>query len=140
MAASQKPRKKYRRRPVLNPLNMREEWAIEGDPYAVLMAMDGGCVEESHMAMLAAHADMVRRMFDPSRPERRQADTLIRIIADIKSRQELRILSGEDVAIRAALTVTIEAIRNATNADIYRSAMASMHDMDKFGGVRVRLG
>ena len=78
MPKNSKPRKAYRPRPVVHPLNARDSWKIEGDTHAALLAMEAGTVEEAHLAMLAAHADMVRRLFDPSRPERRQADTIIR--------------------------------------------------------------
>ena len=134
------PRKKYRPKPICNPLNMRDPWAIEGEAHAALLAMESGDVEESHLAMLAAHADMVRRLYGPDTPERRQADTIIRVIYEIKQRGGLRILHGEDLAIRAAVKVTLPAIRSASNMDIYRVAVASIQDMDRNGGaVRISL-
>jgi hypothetical protein len=135
-----KKTKKYRPRPLLNPLNVRDPWKCEGDAHAALLAMESDTVEESHLAMLAAHADMVRRMFKPGNPERTQADTVIRIIAEIKSRSDIRVLPLEEVAIRAALQVTLPAIRNASNLDIYRAALAGLKDMDRLGGaMRVTL-
>ena len=139
MASNKKPRKAYRPRPVVNPLNARDPWAIEGDAHSVLLAMEDGFVSEDHLAMLAAHADIVRRIY-PSGPERIQSDAVIRIIRDIKSRPEIRILPLEEASIRAALTVTLDAIRRARNTDIYRAATAAMQDMDRLGGaVRVAL-
>ena len=140
MPSSSKPRKPYRPKPVIKPCNTRQAWEIEGEAHIGLLAIESGDISDEHIAMVCAHADMVRRLFDdPHHPVRRQAETIIRIVDQIKSRPELRVLSGEEAAIRAAMTVTLPAIRAASNADIYRVAQASLRDMDRFGGVKVKL-
>lgn len=140
MPSSSKPRKAYRPKPVIKPCNIRQAWDIEGEAHIGLLAIESGDIQDEHMAMICAHADMVRRLFDdPGHPVRRQADTIIRIVSEIQSRPVLRVLSGEEAAIRAAMTVTLPAIRAASNAEIYRVAQASLRDMDRHGGVRVKL-
>lgn len=139
MPANRKPRKAHRPRPVITPLNMRDGWKIEGAAIAALLTLKAGPADEAGLATLVAHADMVRRMHEPSTPERRQADTVIRVIAEIKARPECVVFPLEEVAIRAAMKVTLPAIRNASNAEIYRVAMASLRDMDRNGCVRVVL-
>ncbi len=140
MPSSSKPRKSYRPKPVIKPCNIRQAWEIEGEAHIGLLAIESWDVSDEHMAMICAHADMVRRLFDDAgHPVRRQAETIIRIVDEIKSRPVLRVLSGEEAAIRAAMTVTLPAIRSASNADIYRVAQASLRDMDRHGGVRVNL-
>lgn len=133
MASNKKPRKKYRQRPVLNPLNMRDEWDIEGQAHAVLLAIESGSVSEDHLAMLAAHSDMVRRIYT-SGPENIQANAVIRVIRDIKDRDVIVVRKLEEATIRAALVVTIKAIRDASNYDIYRAAVAAVKDMERNGG------
>jgi hypothetical protein len=119
---------------------MRDAWSIEGDAHAVLLAIEYDQVDEAHLAMLVAHADIIRRIFQSGTAPRVQADTLIRVVRDIKARPEIRVLSGEAAAIRAALQVTIEASRGVSNMAIYRAATASMQSMDRNGGgVRVTL-
>lgn len=140
MPQSSKPKKKYRPKPVAKALNARDAWAIEGDVHAVLLAMEFDSVQEEHLAMLAAHGDMVRRLYKPGTPERRQADTIIRVISEIKGRKDSRVLSGEEAAIRAAAQVTLPAIRRASNMDIYRAASSSLRDLNRQGGaMRVTL-
>lgn len=139
MAANKKPRKRYRPKPVVRPLNVRNQWDIEGEAHAALLAMEYGHVEQEHLAMLCAHADMVRRLFDPSDPVRRQADTIIRIVSEITDRPELRVWSGEEAAIRAAMQVTLPAIRAASNSEIYHASMAALRELSIYGGVRVNL-
>lgn len=133
MATSKKPRKAYRPKPVIKPLNIRDAWGIEGEAHAVLLAIESESVSEDHLAMLAAHADMVRRIY-PIGTERIQADAIFRVVAEIKSRPEIRVLSLEEVAIRAAMSITIEAMRKARNADIYKAAMSAIQDMERNGG------
>lgn len=139
MPSSTKPRKTYRPKPVVRPMNVRQSWEIEGEAHVALLAIEFDQITDEHMAMLVAHADMVRRLHNPGTPVRRQADTIIRIISEIKERPVLRVLSGEEAAIRAAMTLTLPAIRAASNTDIYRVAKASLRDMDRHGGVMVQI-
>ncbi|MDD3652442.1 hypothetical protein, partial [Immundisolibacter sp.] len=89
MPRNNRPRKKYRPRPVVKPFNQRDAWAIEGDAHAVLLAIEYDQVAEEHLAMLAAHADIMRRIHPTGTAPRVQADTLIRIVRDIQSRPEI---------------------------------------------------
>jgi hypothetical protein len=139
MPANAKPRRRYRPKPVIKPLNMRQAWDIEGEAHMALVALESGEVADEHMAMLAAHADMTRRLAGVDAAVVRQAETILRMVAAVKDRSELRVLAGEEVAIRAAMQVTLPAIRAAGNAEIYRVSRAALRDMERFGGVRVGL-
>ncbi len=59
MPRSSKPKRQYRSRPVVNPLNMRNPWNIEGQAHAALMAVNGKAMTEDTTTSIAAHADVV---------------------------------------------------------------------------------
>ena len=137
MPSSAKPRKKYRPRDVVRPLNVRNAWASEGDVHAALLAMEAGQAEEDHLAMLCAHAHVMQRLALDESPERRQADTILRMVGIILRRPDHRITPAEEIPIRAALQVTLPALQRAKNHDLLRAATASLKDQDRWGGVRL---
>lgn len=138
MPGNKKPTKAHRPRTVVRPLNMRNAWMTEGDVHVALLELEAGTAAEPHYSMLCAHADIIRRMY-PSGPERVQADTIIRMIGIVMKRPDMRITGAEEVAIRAAVKVTLPALMRASNRKVVDAAVASLADIDKFGGVRVSL-
>lgn len=134
MPGNKKPSKKYRPRPVINPLNARSAWVTEGDVLVAMLAVENGVAEEAHWADIAAHADIVRRL-PVAEHVGRQANGIIRLLSEISVR-EWRAQRMEIVGIQAALEVTLPAMRAARNADIYRAAEASRRDLNQ-KGVRV---
>jgi hypothetical protein len=136
MAGNKKSRKAYRPRDVIRPLNMRDPWLIEGDTHAALLAIEAGTCTEDHYAMLCAHADIVRRMYQ-SGPEHSQAETIIRMIGI--SMERGRMTPAEEVAIRAAVKVTLHAVQKARNRQIMDATRAAYADISRHGGVRMVL-
>lgn len=138
MAGNKKPAKAYRPKTVIRPLNMRNAWMTEGDVHGALIALEAGMATDSHYAMLCAHADVIRRIY-PSGPERVQADSIIRMCSIVMARPDYRITPAEEVAIRAAVKVTLPAMMRASNRNVLDAAIASMADIDRHGGVRLSL-
>lgn len=132
MPKSKKPR------PVLNPLNARNKWTIEGDVHACLLAIGAGVTEEQHLADLGAHADMVRRLDCAEPHEVIQAQALVRTLYDIMLRgKPITVRPTEEAAIRAAVQVTLGTVRRASNHNIFRAAVAARAELDRNGGLRV---
>lgn len=139
MATSKRPRKAYRPRAVINPLNMRDACDIELDPHIALTALEYGEVSELQLSRIAAHADIVRRMYK-SGPEHQHANSIIRIVSEIKRRSNgLRVHALELSALQASMSITLSAVRDAGNSAIYHAAQAALHDMERYGGVRIAL-
>ncbi len=134
MATSKKPRKKYVRKPVIRPFNIRDPWLTEGDALAAMIALDAGVLGQSHLNMLVAHADMVRR-FGKNVEEVKQAETIIRMCHIINQRQDKHVTKYEELPIRAAIKVTLQALQKASNREVFDAARASMHDIEKHGGI-----
>lgn len=138
MPKSRKPRRAYRPQPVINPLNARNKWVIEGDVHACLLAIGAGLVEEEHLASLGAHADMVRRLDCAEPHEVVQAQALVRTLYDVMLRgKPITVRPTEEAAIRAAVQVTLGAVRRASNHNIFRAAVAARAELDRNGGLRV---
>lgn len=138
MPKSHKPKRAYKPRPVLNPLNARRPWVMEGDVHACLLAIAAGTVGEDHLASLGAHADMVRRIESAEPHEVVQAQALVRTLYDIMLRgKPVTVRAVEEAAIRAAVQVTLCAARRASNASIFRAAVAARAELDRNGGLRV---
>ena len=138
MAGNKKPAKRYRPKDVIRPLNMRNAWLSEGDVHAALLALEGGVATQDHYSMLCAHADLIRRMYR-SGPERVQADSIIRMVGIVMGRVDHHITPAEELPIRAAVKVTLPALMRASNRLVFDAAVASLADLDRFGGVRVAL-
>ena len=140
MPRSAKPKRKYHPRPVVKPLNMRDHWVLEGDVHAALLAIDHGQQMEEHLNALAAHADLIRRLESAPFHAQRQAQTIIRILAEVMTRGSLQITELEQDAIRAAIKVTLPALRTANNHAIERAAQAAWFAFNRDGGVVVDIG
>lgn len=117
---------------------MRDQKLVELDPQFALEMVEIGMANENHLAMICAHADLVRRMVNKG-PERIQADTIIRIGSEIMDRPEFAILSGEKAAIIAAMSVTLPVVQRAGNMAIHKASEAMNRDFDRNGGIRVQL-
>lgn len=136
MARNKKPSKPYRPRDVVRPLNVRDAWACsEGDVHAALLAMESGALDEVHLAHLAAHGDIMRRVHKTG-PVHIQAQSIIRMVSIITARPDLHITPSEELPIRAAVKVTLPALMAARNIDILRGAQNALFEREKFGGVR----
>lgn len=132
MPTSKKPRKKYRPKPAVIPLNIRNRWMTEGDAHALLMAIEGGTFCEQHMADLVAHADIVGKIAKQHGDEvvSRHSQALMRIAIQIQERYlstgKFTVTSLEETAIRASMTITIPVMEAASNLDILRAAESSL--------------
>ncbi len=106
MAGNKKPSKKYRPREVVKPLNIRNVWDTEGDIHAALLAMEDGSLDGSHIAHLAAHAQIMMHIHKEG-PINVQSKSMIR---------------------------TLPALIAASNLAIYRASTTAMHIAEKNGG------
>lgn len=137
MPKSKKPRKPYQPSDVVKPLNMRNPWLTEGDVHGALLALEGGQACEDHLAMLAAHGDIIRRIYPEDSAEHRQAHTIVRMVGLAVRREGFMVLPLEEAAIRAAVQVTLPALQRATNRKILDAANGARAFAAKHGGVRV---
>ena len=136
-----RPRKAYKPHPIVKPLKARDDWIMEGEVHAALLAIESGQTQEDHLAMLASHADLVRRLETAPWHAQRQAQTIVRILAESLTRKpHIYITELEQAAIRAALQTTLPAMRNASNAAIFRAARAAYVAFQRDGGVKVEIG
>ena len=101
-----------------------------------MLALEYGQATQDHMAHLAAHADIIRRLHKDGHVNT-QAQTIMRMVATIMQRPDTRVAKAEEQAIRAAVQVTLPAMMMATNFDVLRASMAALNDHDRWGGVRV---
>lgn len=138
MARNKPPRKPYTPRPIVKPLNLRDQTKVELDAQMALEMVKLGLATEDHLSMICSHADIVRRIVK-SGPAWVQANTILRIAGEIMDRPEFRILSGQAVAIEAALSVTLPVVQTCGNLSIDRASRAALRDFDRFGGLRVTL-
>lgn len=118
-------------------MNIRDPWLIEGGVHSALLSMESGA-DEGHYAKLAAHADIVRRMY-LSGPEHTQAETIIRMISIVMERPDRRMTKAEEVAIRAAVKVTLPAVRRAKSTQIFEASLNAMRDIGPGGEMRLTL-
>jgi hypothetical protein len=137
MPGNRKPRKKYRPRAVVRPLNMRNAWSIEGAAHAALLALEGGTFCEDHAVDLATHAEVVRRIAGEGSHVHVQATTILRMCHAAQLRGTWQMLPLEEVAIRAACKVTLPFVRQASNHAILRAAESALSDVGKTGGIRI---
>ncbi len=133
MAGNKKPTKKYRPREVVKPLNIRNVWDTEGDIHAALLAMEDGSFGSSHIANLAAHAQIMMHIHEDG-PIHIQSKSMIRMIKIIASRPDMHVTRNEELPIRAAVKVTLPALIAASNLAIYRASTTAMHVAEKNGG------
>lgn len=137
MAANKKPRKAYRPKPVVRPLNIRDRWKTEGDGHAILLAMEGGTFAEQHLADLVAHADMLSHIAQRRKDlvVVRHANALLRVAIAIQLRNQehgaLTVTRLEEDAIRASMAVTMDTLETATNMEILTAAEASLRRHDR---------
>lgn len=140
MPKSAKPKRAYKPRPIVKPLKARNDWVMEGEVHAALLALQADMVQEEHLAMLASHADLVRRLDTAPFHAQRQAQTVVRILAEIMQRPGHPVTQLEQTAIRAALQVTLPVMRQASNYAIERAAQAAWVAFQRDGGVKVDIG
>lgn len=137
MPKSEKPKRRYKPGPIVKPLKARNDWVMEGDVHAALLAIKAGQVLEDHLAMLASHADLVRRLETAPFHAQRQGQTIVRILSDVLQRKPPAVTELEQAAIRAAVQVTLPAVRQADNHAIHRAAQAAWFAYQRDGGVKV---
>lgn len=129
MSANKRPRKQYRPKHIIQPLKIRNEWLIEGDMHAALIALAAGCHTDSHLNNLGAHAMLVQRLAADGSPEYRHAQSIIRTVSAIIERGYA---SKQDVAaIKASASITIDWLRAQRNHDIARASIALVKEFDR---------
>ena len=142
MPGNKRPRKKYRPRPTVKPMNIRNRWLTEGDLHALLMAIGGGTVCEQHLADLVAPADVAHRIASSKGDavSARHAHALYRTAVDIQVRNldrgGITVTRTEEAAIRASASITMRVMESASNMEVLRAAQDSLKMLE--GGSRVR--
>lgn len=129
MSANKRPRKQYKPRHIIQPLKIRNDWLIEGEIHAALLALDAGCHTDSHLDNLGAHAMLVQRLAANGSPEYRHAQAIIRTVSAIIERGYA---GKSDVeAIKASASITIDWLRAQRNYDIARASIALVKEFDR---------
>ncbi len=139
MPKSAKPKRAYKPRPIVKPLKARNDWVMEGEVHAALLAIEADQVQEIHLANLGSHADLVRRLETAPFHAQRQAQTIVRILAEIMERKPPTVTQLEQIAIRAALKITLPVLRQASNYAVERAAQAAWKAYARDGGLKVDL-
>lgn len=143
MPRSKKPKRPYRPRPVVIPLNARDGMRIEGQALAAMVAITHGAVTEDTTTMLAAHADIVRRIAERAgdRVAITHAEGALRVVCAMQQRGQA---TGdfsptplEIATLKASVGITSTWLSGRKNQEILDAAAASLRSLDSLGGIRL---
>lgn len=141
MPSSKKPRKKYKQKPCVKPLGIRDEQMLEFPGYAASLALGQGHFEEQHVYDLLSNADLVRRIAPDGHPLLPTAQAMVDAVAGIQERAQ-RLgkhgVNAEEMRIlRDGIGKTMDYLRTVPNVDIWRAAKAASDEFNRLGALRV---
>jgi hypothetical protein len=141
MPSSKKPRKKYKQKPCVKPLGIRDEHQLEFPGYAASLALGQGHFEEQHVYDLLSNADLVRRIAPDGHPLLPTAQAMVDAVAGIQERAQ-RLgkhgVNAEEMRIlRDGIGKTMDYLRTVPNVDIWRAAKAASDEFNRLGALRV---
>jgi hypothetical protein len=136
-----KPRKKYRPKPVVMPLGMRDNFAFEMPALQALSALGQPHFCEQHVYDLIATGDMTKRIAPADHEIVAVAQPVIDVCADIQERAQRTGktgVTGDEVRVlRDGVPKLIAFIRRSPNPAIYRAALAAHDEFNRTGELRV---
>lgn len=141
MPSSKKPRKKYKEKPCVKPLGIRDEHMMEFPGYSASVALGKDHFEEQHVYDLLSNADLVRRIAPAGHPVLPFAQAMVEAAAAIQQRAERtgkHGVTGDEMRIlREGLDHTMEYLRTVPNVDIWRASKAAADEFNRTGVLRV---
>lgn len=141
MPSSKKPRKKYKEKPCVKPLGIRDAHQLEFPGYSASLALGQGHFEEQHVYDLLSNADLVRRCAPDGHPLLPTAQAMVDAVAGIQERAQ-RLgkhgVSAEEMRIlRDGIGKTMDFLRTVPNVDIWRAAKAATDEFNRCGALKV---
>jgi len=139
----QKPKrdKKYRPKPCVKPLGMRDAIGMEMPGYAASLALGQAHFEEQHVYDLLANADMTRRIAPAGHPVLPVAQQMVEVVAAIQERAQRtgrHGVTGDELRVlRAGIGQTMDYLRTVPNTAIWRALQAALAEFDRTGVLRV---
>lgn len=141
MPSSKKPRKKYKEKPCVKPLGMRNEQQLEFPGYSASLALGQGHFEEQHVYDLLSNADMTRRIAPDGHPVLPFAQAMVEAAASIQERAQRLgkhgVTAEEMRVLREGIGKTMDYLRTVPNVDIWRAAKAATDEFNRCGALRV---
>lgn len=133
--------KKYKPKPVVKPLGMRDAQALEFPGYAASLALGADHFEEQHVYDLLSNADLTRRIAPDGHPILVVAQGMVQAIADIQHRAA-RLgshgVTGDELrTLREGIGRTMDYLRSVPNVAILRASQAALDEFDRTGVLRV---
>lgn len=141
MPSSKKPRKKYKEKPCVKPLGMRDAQMMEFPGYSASVALGLAHFEEQHVYDLLSNADLVRRIAPDGHPILPTAQAMVEAVASIQERAQ-RLgkhgVNAEEMKIlRDGIGKTMDYLRTVPNVDIWRASKAATEEFNRTGALRV---
>jgi hypothetical protein len=124
MPKAKRPRKKYRPKPQVLPLGMRDSWKLEGGVLTALTAVNHGCATPQHFGELESHALLVERIATHANEQfaLTHAKSVLLACASVENRfltsGDIQVSEYEKVTLRSSVPLTIEWLRSRTNLEI----------------------
>lgn len=141
MSANKKPRKKYRPKPCVKPLGMRNAQMLEFPGYSASVALGMDHFEEQHVYDLLSNADMTRRIAPDGHPVLPVAQAMVQAIAEIQQRAQRtgkHGVTGDELRIlREGIGKTMDYLRTVPNVEIQRASMAAIAEFNRTGMLKV---
>lgn len=141
MPSSKKPRKKYKEKPCVKPLGMRDAQMMEFPGYSASLALGQSHLEEQHVYDLLSNADLVRRIAPDGHQILVTAQAMVEAVASIQERAQ-RLgkhgVNAEEMKIlRDGIGKTMDYLRTVPNVDIWRASKAATEEFNRTGALRV---
>jgi hypothetical protein len=141
MPSNKKPRKKYKEKPCVKPLGIRDAQQLEFPGYSASLALGQGHFEEQHVYDLLSNADLTRRIAPDGHPVLPIAQAMVDAVAGIQERAQ-RLgkhgVNAEEMRIlREGIGKTMDYLRTVPNVDIWRAAKAATDEFNRRGALRV---
>lgn len=141
MPSSKKPRKKYKEKPCVKPLGMRNEQQLEFPGYSASLALGQGHFEEQHAYDLLSNADLARRIAPDGHPVLPIAQGMVEAVASIQQRAERTgkhgVTAEEMRTLREGVGRTMNFLRSVPNVDIWRASKAATDEFNRTGVFKV---
>lgn len=133
MPKSKKPRKPYRHRIAMKPLNIKDVAQLERPQYVALAALDMGIVVEEHLCDLYAAANLILKMPEEIRPAHitKHAENAGRLLAaahdEVMAGRQPRQMDAAGIA--AAFRVLLPWIAEQSNRTIAIAAKKCLYQV-----------
>lgn len=141
MKPPKKRTKKYRPKPCVKPLGMRDAHQMEFPGYAASVALGKEHFEEQHVYDLLSNADLTRRIAPGGHPILPVAQAMVEACAAIQRRAAEKgrhgVTGDEMKVLREGVGKTMDYLRSVPNTAIWRAAQAAVDEFDRTGVLRV---